>query len=296
MEYFIAALIVFPAVFMAVTRSTWLMDYTIAVIAFNRLIRRIVDYYFNGQFNPLSMISLTPLAVAGLMAALAVVDTRLLKGRARKIVLNMLWALALGFVVGYIYNKMGALYSLGEWAAGVGAMAFAASHPHAARAADRWIKTAGWCAVGVAAYGIWQYFTIPAWDAMWLVQSNMVGYMGLPEPQKMTCFSTMNERGVCSGFLGMAMLPMILNRRWRNSGGWFSVVLILYAMFLTEVRSSLIILVLVAVLQPVLSRGFGILRVSVAAILLTVVAALGLGNLPASAKWPRDSMRSNLSG
>ena len=57
-------------------------------------------------------------------------------------------------------------------------MAFAATQPAGNEVADRWIKTAGWCAVGVAIYGWWQYYTIPPWDGMWLVESGMAGVHG----------------------------------------------------------------------------------------------------------------------
>jgi hypothetical protein len=131
---------------------------------------------------------------------------------------------------------------------------------------------------------------------MWLVQSNMAGYMGLPEPELMTCFSTMNERGVCGGFLGIAMLPMILNRRWRNIGGYFSVVLILYAIFLTQVRTIMIILVLVTVLQPVLARGYGLGRVLAATIILTLVSAFGLAKMPGTSKFAARFEAEQLAG
>jgi hypothetical protein len=45
-----ALLIVLPAFFLVLTQSTYAADYAIFVVAFNRLVRRIVDYN-NGAFN-----------------------------------------------------------------------------------------------------------------------------------------------------------------------------------------------------------------------------------------------------
>ena len=81
---------------------------------------------------------------------------------------------------------------------------------------DRWLRTSAWCAIGAAAYGWYQYFTIPPWDAFWVRAVGFEGYLGILEPTKMTVFSTMAERGVLGGFLGFAVVPMILSPKWRN--------------------------------------------------------------------------------
>lgn len=134
--------------------------------------------------------------------------------------------------------------------------------------------------MGVAAYGWWQYYTIPVWDAMWLIDSGMAGYMGQPEPTKMTVFSTMQERGPCGTFLAWAVLPMILDRRWRNIGGWFSVVLLLSVIVLTETRSNLIIIAVVSVVYPALSKGRGIFRLLILISILVGGATWGLDKVP----------------
>ncbi len=280
MEWFIAFLIVLPAVILVAKRSTFLLDYAMVVLAFNRGIRRIVDFYVNGHFNPQSPISLTPLLVAALMLAPAASQLRRLPRRAVRPFQFLAGALIIGLVIGLVLNRFAAIYSFAEWISSLAAMAFAASQPASRRVADRWVRTAGYCAVLVAIYGVWQYYTIPAWDGMWLVQAGMAGYMGEPEPTKMTVFSTMNERGPCGTFLAWAVIPMILNRRWRLAGGWLVIALLLWVIVLTQTRSNLIVIAVIALLFPTLSRGQGLLRVMMFAALVVLAATWGLDKVP----------------
>jgi putative inorganic carbon (HCO3(-)) transporter len=279
-EWLISVLIIAPAFALTLRGSSRLLDYAVIVLAFNRCIRRIVDYYFNGGFNPFSPISLTPLVVACLLIfSLKSVFSRL-SPRARIPFRLIAAAITIGFAVGLVLNKAAAIYSLGEWLAGLGTMAFAATRGGEKGVADRWIKTTGWCAVIVAIYAWWQYYTIPPWDGAWLVQSGMAGYMGQPEPTKMTVFSTLNERGPCGGFLAWAAIPMILNSRWRNAGGWLSVALLLSAIVLTGTRTNLIIIGVVVLLYPALTRGRGIFGLLVLTALFVSGATWGLQHIP----------------
>ena len=281
---------------LALWRSSWLIDYAIWMLALNRGLRRLVDYYLNGHFNPFSPVSLVPLAIGGLLFVTAFHNFKSLPTRPRKIIMLLLGALFFAFLVGIIHNGVGAIYSLGEWIAGVGAMLFAATHPAGGSAGNRWLKTAGWAGVFVAAYGWWQYYTIPPWDAMWLVESGMSGYMGLPEPTEMTCFSTMSERGPCAAFLGWAIIPMILSARWRNLGGWFSVLLILSAMFLTAVRSMFVVVGLVAILYPLLARGRSLGGTLLLAIFLGFAANYGIGLVPGAERFSERFQTQSLIG
>lgn len=285
MEWFVTILIVLPAIVLAFSQSSWLLDYVIIVIAFNRCIRRMVDYYFNGAFNPFSPISLTPLLVAGLLLFPALVHFNRLSDKARRPFYLLIVALIIGFVVGFINNRFAAVYNLAEWLSALAAMAFAATQPVSTATADRWIKTTGWAAVGVAVYGWWQYFTIPPWDAMWLVQSKMVGYLGQPYPTKMTVFSTLNERGPCAIFLSWAAIPMILNSRWRNAGGWASVLLLLSTAFLAGTRSNLIVIAAIALLFPILTKGRGTLNLLLLCLFVVVGVDYGISKIPGSERF-----------
>lgn len=280
MELIIAIFIVLPAFYLAATRSSYLLDYVFFVVALNRGIRRLVDFYINGAFNPMSMISLTPLVVSALLLLPAFSRFHLLTPRVRQLSILFTVALAHGLAVGIINAGAGAVYSLGEWMAGLGAFLFAATAPVASSTADRWMKSSGYAALIVAVYGWYQYLTIPPWDAFWVEEVKFVGYLGQLRPTEMSVFSTMHERGPCASFLAWAALPMILHPRWRILGGLLTVVLLFSVVLLTLCRSMLIIVALVAVLQPALSKGRGLGRVLLFAALIAMGASYGMDHLP----------------
>ncbi len=279
-EFTIALCIVLPALILALTRSSFLVDYAILVIAFNRGIRRLVDYYVHEQFNPLSLISATPLAVGALLILPLLINWKGMSSRVQLTFVLLFFAIGYGFLVGLVSNGLSAVFSLGEWLSGAGAMAFAAGARVSQTTAIRWIKTAGWAAIFVSIYGWYQYLTIPPWDAFWVESVGFVGYLGELEPMKMTVFSTMASRGPCASFIAWAAIPMILDKRWRNMTGWLGVLLIVSCIFLTMTRTTLIIVVLISVLKPVLSGGHSIVSVAIFAALFAIVASYGMKYMP----------------
>ncbi|WP_395744618.1 O-antigen ligase family protein [Prosthecobacter sp.] len=293
MEYFITLLIVLPAFLLAAQRSTWLMDYVFFVFALNRGIRRVVDYYINGAFNPLSTISLTPLIVSAVLLLPALSRFGQLTPRSRNVATLIMVALAHGLVIGFVSVGFGAFYSLGEWMAGFGAFLYAATAPVSTQTADRWLRSCGYAALIVAVYGWYQYYTIPEWDAFWVTAVKFVGYLGQLRPTEMTVFSTLHERGPCASFLAWAAIPMILNPRWRILGSWLTIVLLLSVVVLTLTRSMFIIVALVAMLQPALSKGKGVGRVIVLAVVLGLGASIGLQYMPGSERITKryDTMK-----
>lgn len=280
MEILVTLLMLLPALWLAAARSSFLLDYAFFIVALNRGIRRLVDYYINEAFNPLSTISLTPLIVSALLLLPALSRFRTLTPRCRNIAVLIMVALSHGMVVGFMNAGIGAVYSLGEWLAGFGAFLFAATAPVNSTTADRWMKSSGYAALLVALYGWYQYLTIPPWDAFWVTEVKFVGYLGQLRPTEMSVFSTMHERGPCASFLAWAAIPMILHPRWRIIGGWLTVLLLFSVVVLTMSRSMFIIVALVALLQPALSKGRGLGRVLLFAGLLSVGMNFGLAHLP----------------
>lgn len=280
MEYFIALLIVLPAFVLAAQRSTYLLDYVFFVVALNRGIRRLVDFYINGAFNPLSPISLTPLVVSAALLIPAFAHFGQLTPRTRNLATLILLALGHGLAVGFLNQGFGAFYALGEWMAGFGAFLYAATVPTTTRTSDRWMRSSGYAALIVALYGWYQYYTIPEWDAFWVTAVKFVGYLGQLKPTEMSVFSTLHERGPCASFLAWAAIPMILNPRWRIIGGWLTVILLLSVVVLTLTRTMFLIVALVALLQPALSKGKGMGRVLMLAAVLGIGGSVGLQYMP----------------
>jgi putative inorganic carbon (hco3(-)) transporter len=269
MEWLVTLLIVAPAGFFYLTGSTWLIDYLIWVTVLNRGIRRYVDW-LAGDFNPLSPISLTPLLISGFVFLMVLQNFKAFPPKLTRIFYFFAIALTLGLGVGIIRNGFASIYALAEYIAPLSVLGCAALLKGNEQILDRWVKTVGWAAVAASAYGWYQYYTIPPWDAFWVREVGFEGYLGQLRPTEMTVFSTMGERGVLGGYLGFAVIPMIISKRWRNITGWFSIVLILSVILLTFVRSAIIAIGFATLTFPVLNRGKNTLQI------LAVICVIGV--------------------
>src|SRR5258707_6714276 len=128
LEYIVFAAIVIPGILYAIQGSSYLVDYTILVFVFNREIRRLVDYH-NQEFNPFSLISLTPLLILGLVFAGFICNFQVLLPRAKQIFLMLLAAIGYGVAVGVLRNGFASVYQGVEYLAPVGLMGYAAVSP-----------------------------------------------------------------------------------------------------------------------------------------------------------------------
>jgi len=283
MDWFVALLIIAPAAYFYLNNSSWLIDYLVWITVLNRGIRRYVDWLAGG-FNPFSPISLTPLVISGFVFLMVIQNYHTLPAYLKRIFHFFAAALAMGFVVGLVFNKFAAVYALAEYVAPLSILGCAAIANGNERILDRWVKSVGWAAVAVSLYGWYQYYTIPAWDAFWVRAVGFEGYLGQLRPTQMVVFSTMSERGVLAGFLAFAVIPMIVSKRWRNALGWVSVLIIIATILLTFVRTAIITIGLAAVMFPVLNRGKNTIQI----ILLLCVAAVAgnyiLNKTPSSGK------------
>ena len=79
----------------------------------------------------------------------------------------------------------------------------------------------------------------------------------------------MPERGVLGGFLGFAVVPMILNAKWRPLS-WFGVVLVLSVILLAGTRTGLILAALSTMVYVMVNRGTGFWQLALGVV---VVAA-----------------------
>lgn len=283
MDYFVALLLVAPAGFLYLRKSSWLVDYLIWITVLNRGIRRMVDFA-QGHFNPLSPISLVPLIIPGLLLLVVIQDFPRMPAGFQRVFRFFAAALGYAFFVGLIQNQLAAIYSLAEYLAPLSLLGYAVLADGDERILDRWVKTIGWAAVAASAYGWYQYYAIPPWDAFWVRAVGFEGYLGQLESTKMVVFSTMSERGPLAGFLAFSVIPMILSKRWRNRLGWFSVVLILSVILLTFVRTALITVALAAIVHPILNRGKNTAQILLLVGVVAIVANLGVSLIPSSSR------------
>jgi putative inorganic carbon (HCO3(-)) transporter len=281
LEWTIAVLLILPAIGFAVKDSSLLVDYSILVYAFNREIRRVVEWY-EGGFNPLSPISVTPLIVLCLLLIPFFPRYRFLHPLPKQVFVLFFFAIGYGTFIGLARNGLGAVYGAAEYLSAMALMGYTATASVDDSTADRWLKTAGWTAIVASVYGWIQYLTVPPWDAFWVERVGLVGYLGKMVPTEIVVFSTFPERGPCAGFLALAAIPMLVSRRWRLFLGWPEALLLLSVILLTFVRTGIILSCLGIVLYVWLNRGKGSGTIVLVAALVSIAAMVGLNHLPNS--------------
>ncbi|HBJ34812.1 MAG TPA: hypothetical protein DDZ51_08620 [Planctomycetaceae bacterium] len=192
-------------------------------------------------------------------------------------------ATAFAFLVGLVNVRFGAVYALGEYIAPIGLLGFGAMYSNRPEVLGRWCNSIVLSGLAVAIYGIWQFYTIPPWDAFWVEAVNFEGYLGILEPTKMTLFSTMSDRGPAATYLCSCLILIALRPR---TLGWLRLpagLLILYAMLLTYSRTTMIQFGLAVILYPLLNRGVGMKGVVAIVILALIFGETLLQRLPGSA-------------
>ncbi|MBU6302119.1 MAG: hypothetical protein KGS60_11230 [Verrucomicrobia bacterium] len=285
-DWVLAVLIGICGMILAVRKSSWVVDYTVFVFVFNRGLRRMVDYYFHGEFTPFNPISLTPLVVASSMLIPVVFSLWRIPLRSRVVLLVLSAAIGYAFLIGFFRVRLAAVYALAESLAPLGLFAFVLVKQPVAATKDRWMRAFGWAAILASGYGWYQYLTIPPWDAMWLVETKMVGYMGLPRPMQMTVFSTMAERGPLAAFLGFAVVPMIVSKKWRPMAGWswltgwLGVILVFSAILLTLSRGGLLFAVIGTGTYLLVNQGRGARQIATAVLLVGAAGWWGMERIP----------------
>jgi putative inorganic carbon (hco3(-)) transporter len=278
MDWIIAGIIVAIAAALAAQRSSFLVDYVVIVYVFNRGLRRVLDYYA-GSFNPFSPVSLTPLLVTGLMLIPFLQRFGTLPKVHKTIFYCLFIAIVYAFIIGFFRIQFAAVYALAEVLAPIAMFGYIVTLSPTPNTKDRWLRTSAWCAIGAAAYGWYQYFTIPPWDAFWVRAVGFEGYLGILEPTKMTVFSTMAERGVLGGFLGFAVVPMILAPKWRPLS-WLGVILVFSVILLAGTRTGVILAALSTMIYVMVNKGTGFWQLMLGFAVITAGAYFGMGALP----------------
>jgi putative inorganic carbon (hco3(-)) transporter len=250
---------------------------------FNRGLRRILDYNA-GAFNPLSPVSLTPLAITMLMLLPFLGRFNALPKSHKTILTCFLVAMGYGFAIGFIRVQFAAIYALAEVLAPIAMFGYILTLGADQNTKDRWLRTSAWCAIIASAYGWYQYYTIPPWDAFWVRAVGFEGYMGILEPTKMSVFSTMAERGVFGGFLGLAIVPMIISPKWRTPLSWFGVILVLSNILLAQTRTGILLATLTILIYVMINKGTGFFQMLIAMAVIGGAAYFGMDRMPGSEK------------
>ena len=85
------------------------------------------------------------------------------------------------------------------------------------------------------------------------------------------------------GFLGFAVVPMILASKWRPLS-WFGVILVLSIILLAGTRTGLILAVLSTMVYVMVNRGTGFWQLALGFIVVSAAAYFGMGLMPSNEK------------
>ncbi|MBJ9661745.1 glucose-6-phosphate isomerase [Burkholderia gladioli] len=187
-------------------------------------VRRLADWS-RGAYTPTSLIQIAPLAVTMICGLGLLRHYRVLAQRRGLPMLMILAGLAYAYFVGLVSaGLLAATYDLANWIypvlIGFHIAVNARDYPEYR---DVIVSTFVWGMLVMGAYGMVQFFIMPAWDVLWMVGSQMAS-QGEPVPYGVRVFSTMNSSGPFA-FAMMGSLVFMLAAtqrvRWLAGGAGF---------------------------------------------------------------------------
>jgi len=255
-------------------------------------VRRILD--FRHGWNPTNPVLLAPPVVAGLAIYVIGRHARELRGVLFAPYLLILVALAYGYAVGAINaGSIPATYALVTWLAPViFGIHLALSWRRYAEIRAALTRTFRWAIPVLAAYGIYQFVRLPAWDAAWMRWSDLHS-IGAPLPYLVRVFGTLNTPGPFASVLAAGVLLLLTQR---GSSRYLSIALALVALLLTRTRAVWVAFV-IGILIEQLTQPIARLPKRTATLVIVVLLALPLLSIPKfrAQIMPRLSTLANIS-
>ncbi|KRE51275.1 O-antigen ligase family protein [Paenibacillus sp. Soil522] len=232
---------ILPALLLGICASHWQLPYVTAVWAFMPEVRRVYDWLL-GSYSQIPLLSIAPL-LATLTLAVPLLRrerTQQLPKLVRIALIIFLAACAYALAVGVKTNVTAAMFDLAGYTVPLLVVPYALLSGAGERERNVWIRAYATIASIVAVYGIAQYLLAPAWDVFWMQHVEM-NSIGQPEPLHIRVFATLNSPGPAGGFLAGALVPMLLEKRWRGAFGWIGTAAVALCLALTMVRASWIV-------------------------------------------------------
>ncbi|MBP1891975.1 hypothetical protein J2Z18_001047 [Paenibacillus lactis] len=218
-----------------------LVPYALLMWVVSPELRRLLDWSFR-SYTDTSLISLIPYCVS-LTMLIPIIKNMKQLDRKVGILLKILGAaLIYGFGVGFLKYGFSSVFDLLNYVVPFLVLAYVSVSRFGRDVRDQWLRSFGYLAVIVAAYGIYQYMVLPPWDHFWMTSSEMKS-IGPAEPQKFRVFSLLNSPGPTGVFLALALAIMTVQKRWR-AFGVVGLLLVAFALLLTLVRIGWIAYVL----------------------------------------------------
>jgi hypothetical protein len=231
-------------------------------------VRRIVDY--RSHYHPQSPVQLAPLLVSSLTLFTLVRNL----GKFNRVGLFPFVLIATGILYGYVVGlftngPMAASYDFLQWLtpAALGAhLALNANHYPAISKAFLKATITGLMVIG--AYGVYQFFYMPAWDSAWVKNAQM-NSLGVAEALELRVFGTMNSAGPYANALAACLCYLFAEQ---GAIRYASAAFGLPALALSLVRSAWGQLVLAVVVFLYRRKGSGKIRTVLAAVAAIAVA------------------------
>ncbi|MEO1235393.1 MAG: O-antigen ligase family protein [Planctomycetota bacterium] len=240
-----------PLVWLAYQGSPAAVPYLLAVIVLNRGLRRVLDWSA-GEFSAVTVLSILPALAASVLGVAALARWASIPKPVRVTGWIVLALLGYGAVRG-VGNGIGFAVALSDYTSILALVFYVSSIRATPRDIDGWYRAMAWLAAGAVAYGWYQFLVLPPWDAAWMGWSQM-NSIGAIEAGGFRPFSTMASPGPYSVFLALALVPALVNARWRP-GGWLVPAFILSGLLLTLVRSAWLMLAVGLVVWAMTGRS-----------------------------------------
>lgn len=181
-------------------------------------VRRLIDY--QAGFNPVSPVMLAPYLVAALPVFTVLRMLPQLQHRLLFPFFLILGGVLYGFLIGIVLNgPFSATFDLIQWGVPIIFAAYIGLGALEYEDLGRMVRsTFVWGTFVMGVYGVWQYFFLPAWDAYWMASAPLSS-IGLPVPQLVRVFSTMNTPGPYANAMMAGLLLAIGVKHWLK---WFA--------------------------------------------------------------------------
>lgn len=176
------------------------------------LMRRVIDYRSG---TDATIVLLTPYAVAFVPALSILYDWPQIWNRRAWPLLVMLLAVVYGTIIGLTnFSVASVLQIVVIWLSPLTFALFLVRYRADAAAYFASFERsmiAGTAFAGV--YGIYQYFTMPAWDALWMKTLGNTTF-GFPTPMQVRVFSVLNAPQILALFVSVGILLAVRSRGW----------------------------------------------------------------------------------
>jgi hypothetical protein len=164
---------------------------------------------FQGGWTPASAVELAPYLAAGLAAIPLMLNLRRLANRKTVPYICALVAILYGTILGLTYLPLfNVMRALVNWFVPIVFGMFIVDNPGHYDEFRRAIQKAFLYGVLLlGAYGIYQFFVLPQWDRMWMLNVQMNSF-GEIDPMKTRAFSTMNAPAIFAATMACGLLVL----------------------------------------------------------------------------------------